>query len=104
MSAERSYRFSHCLARLPGQSVVDGLRDGASAGPDPAAFKSQHEVYVSALESAGAAVTVPTLTKPRNIETSATRDPARPTLEVVSTATSDVGPVVSHSRINSGSR
>ncbi|MEM8731978.1 MAG: dimethylarginine dimethylaminohydrolase [Pseudomonadota bacterium] len=54
----RSYRFSHALCRAPAPSVVDGLRAGNGPDPDFVTFRSEHAAYVSALEAAGAEVTV----------------------------------------------
>ena len=58
MNPEASFRFSHTLARKPGKSVAQGIRDGAGPDPDPAAFDREHDAYVAALREAGTAVTV----------------------------------------------
>jgi dimethylargininase len=51
-------RFTHALCRAPGPSVVDGLRAGDGPDPDFVTFRSEHAACVSALEAAGAAVTI----------------------------------------------
>jgi len=58
MTDGRSFRFSHFLSRKPAQTIVDGLREGDGANPDPALFETQHTAYVTALEAAGGTVTV----------------------------------------------
>jgi len=54
----RIFDFNSALVRLPGNSVVNGLR--ANAGPAPAFDKvlAEHATYVEALRSAGVRVTV----------------------------------------------
>ena len=58
MTDGRSFRFSHFLSRKPAQTIVDGLREGDGANPDPDLFQAQHAAYVAALEAAGGTVTV----------------------------------------------
>jgi dimethylargininase len=53
-----SYRFSKALVRRPGNSVVSGLSTMARGRPDAEVFRSEHLVYVNALETAGLNVTV----------------------------------------------
>ncbi|WP_425406802.1 dimethylarginine dimethylaminohydrolase family protein [Hwanghaeella sp.] len=58
MNPEASYRFSHAVARKPGKSVTQGIRDGAGPDPSPDAFLREHQAYVEALRATGAEVTV----------------------------------------------
>ena len=53
----RVFDFNAAIVRLPGKSVVDGLR---AEGPAPAFEKiaREHEVYIEALRSQGVAVTM----------------------------------------------
>ena len=57
---KRSYEFSDVITRLPASSVVDGLRDGGGADPDPdaALFTAQHAAYLDALRDLGVRVNV----------------------------------------------
>ena len=55
---ERSFRFSHAICRLPGESIVRGLRAVDTGAPDLALMRVHHADYVAALRSTGAAVTV----------------------------------------------
>ncbi|MCU0901872.1 MAG: arginine deiminase family protein [Cypionkella sp.] len=57
MSAH-SYRFTHAICRLPGASIVQGLRAVDTGAPDLALMRAHHADYVAALRSTGAAVTV----------------------------------------------
>lgn len=50
------FDFTHAIARVPGRSVVHGLRDGAGADPDFEALTGEHLAYVSALQNAGVKV------------------------------------------------
>ena len=52
----RVFDFSDAIVRLPGRSVVDGLRAHDGAGPTFEGVLSEHQAYVSALEAAGVAV------------------------------------------------
>jgi dimethylargininase len=54
----RVFDFNSAIVRLPGKSVVDGLR--ASAGPSPthAAVLAEHTAYVNALRTAGVQVQI----------------------------------------------
>ena len=57
-----SWRFGRAIVRLPGRSVVDGLRDVDRGQPDLAVYREEHAAYVRALEEAGVAVeTLPAL-------------------------------------------
>ena len=53
-----SFRFNTAIARLPGNSVVQGIRAEDRGAPDLSTFIEQHRRYVAALEVAGVAVTV----------------------------------------------
>jgi len=53
-----AYRFTRAIARRPGDSVANGLREGGGTGPDPNLFRAQHKAYVAALKNAGLAVEV----------------------------------------------
>jgi len=53
-----SYRFSHALVRIPGESIAGGLRAEDSGNPDPERFRLQHKAYIRALEKAGVNVEV----------------------------------------------
>lgn len=57
-SKERSFRFTHAVSRVPGQSIASGLRAGAGPNPDATAFKHEHAAYVEFLKQAGADVTL----------------------------------------------
>jgi dimethylargininase len=54
----RVFDFNSAIVRLPGNSVVDGLR--AHAGPAPAfeAVRAEHAAYIEALQHAGVRITV----------------------------------------------
>src|SRR3954469_23418628 len=54
----RVFDFNSAIVRLPGRSVVNGLR--ANAGPAPAFEKvaAEHAAYIEALRDAGVRVTV----------------------------------------------
>ena len=54
----RSYTFSHAIARLPGTTIVDGLRAVDTGAPSLSSFRRQHADYVDALRSTGAVVEV----------------------------------------------
>lgn len=58
MTEGRSYKFTHFLSRTPARSIVNGLRDGDGADPNPDLFESQHEAYVEALLASGGSVKV----------------------------------------------
>lgn len=58
MKEERSWRFSHAVSRLPGESIASGLRAQAGTDPDPKTFLAEHRAYTRALEETGAKVTV----------------------------------------------
>jgi dimethylargininase len=53
-----SYRFTHAIARRPGNSVVDGLRAVDRGQPDIDLFAAEHQGYVRALEHAGLQVEI----------------------------------------------
>jgi dimethylargininase len=53
-----SYRFTHAICRLPGASIVQGLRAVDTGAPDLALMQAHHADYVAALRSTGAQVTV----------------------------------------------
>lgn len=55
MSEGRSYRFTHTISRLPGETVVKGLRAEDMGDPDAQLFQDQVEAYVAALGEAGVA-------------------------------------------------
>ncbi len=52
------FSFTHALARTPGRSVVDGLRDDPRAIPDYETILQEHTAYVAALRAAGVAVDI----------------------------------------------
>ena len=52
------FDFTHSIVRVPGRSVVGGLRDGDGADPDYDVLLGEHKAYVSALRAAGVAVDV----------------------------------------------
>ena len=58
MHAERCFRFTHAIAREPGDSVAHGLRDRDQGDPSPEVFRQQHAAYVAALREAGVRVDV----------------------------------------------
>lgn len=52
------FTFDTALLRLPGRSVVDGLRAHAGAGPTYDGILAEHAAYAEALETAGLTVFV----------------------------------------------
>ncbi|MBX2825096.1 MAG: dimethylarginine dimethylaminohydrolase [Gammaproteobacteria bacterium] len=48
-----SYTFTDVIAREPGDSVIQGLRDGDGPNPDAGAFRQQHTDYLSVLRDVG---------------------------------------------------
>ena len=50
------FDFTHAIARVPGRSVIGGLRDGDGADPDYDILLGEHQTYVDALRAAGVAV------------------------------------------------
>ena len=54
----RSYTFTHAIARVPGTTIVDGLRAVDTGAPNLSWFRQHHEDYVDALRSTGAVVEV----------------------------------------------
>lgn len=54
----RTFDFNRAIVRLPGHSVVDGLRAGDGPPPDFAQLVDEHQRYVAALRAAGLSVTV----------------------------------------------
>jgi dimethylargininase len=52
------FRFNRAIVREPARSVVDGLRANDRGDPTYDAIRAEHDAYVAALRSAGAAVTV----------------------------------------------
>ena len=54
----RSYTFTHAIARLPGTTIVDGLRAVDTGAPNLSLFREHHGDYVEALRSTGAVVEV----------------------------------------------
>ncbi len=58
MDGQSCYRFTRAIARTPGDSCVDGLRNQESGAPDPDRFRNQHRVYLDVLVRAGVDVTV----------------------------------------------
>ena len=57
MSA-RVFDFTQAIARTPGRSVVNGLRDDTSVTPTFERVVAQHTAYIAALRNAGLAVDV----------------------------------------------
>ena len=53
-----SFEFTHAITRVPADSCVLGLSTADLGDPDPALFREQHALYVTALERAGVEVTV----------------------------------------------
>ncbi len=53
----RVFDFTRAIVRMPGASVVGGLRAGAGPDPSLAGVMAEHAGYVAALEAAGLAVT-----------------------------------------------
>lgn len=56
--SDRSFRFTHAICRLPGNSIVRGLRAIDTGAPDLALMRTHHADYVAALRETGAEVTV----------------------------------------------
>jgi dimethylargininase len=52
------FHFSHAIVRMPARSVVNGLREDATARPDFDKIAREHEAYIAALRRAGLAVDV----------------------------------------------
>lgn len=55
---DRSFRFTHAILRRPADSIVDGLRAVDTGTPDVTLFRTHHEAYRAALETAGLKTTV----------------------------------------------
>lgn len=53
MSQHRSFKYTHALARSPGESVARGLRAGGGSDPVPEKFIREHDDYLQALAKAG---------------------------------------------------
>ncbi|MEO0980361.1 MAG: arginine deiminase family protein [Pseudomonadota bacterium] len=53
-----SYRFTHAITRTPSNSVSNGIRAVDSGDPDAGKFRSEHGLYVKALQEAGLTVDV----------------------------------------------
>ena len=51
-----SYRFTLAIVRVPGESVVSGLRSVDRGTPSPEAFRGEHRAYMASLEEAGLTV------------------------------------------------
>lgn len=56
--SDRSYRFTHAVARKPPRSAVRGLRATDVGDPDIATMVDHHDAYVAALKDAGVEVIV----------------------------------------------
>ena len=56
--SDRSFRFTHAITRLPGESITQGLRAVDTGAPDLARMRAHHADYVAALRETGAQVTV----------------------------------------------
>lgn len=54
----RVFDFSHAIVRMPGASVVHGLRERPDVAPDYAGIVAEHTAYVAALAAAGLSITV----------------------------------------------
>lgn len=50
------FDFTRAIVRMPGHSVIKGLRDGSGADPDYDALYKEHAGYVAALRGVGVAV------------------------------------------------
>jgi dimethylargininase len=55
---ETLFDYSHAIVRVPGPSVVDGLRADGGEGPDYQAVLAEHAAYVAALRTIGLTVEV----------------------------------------------
>jgi len=53
-----SFRFTHAIARVPADSVANGIRAQDTGDPSGEKFRHEHGLYVSALQEAGLAVDV----------------------------------------------
>ncbi|MEE4292930.1 MAG: dimethylargininase [Xanthomonadales bacterium] len=51
-----SFRFCSAIARRPGRSVVNGLREDDRGAPDYERYLAEHEAYLAELEEAGLTV------------------------------------------------
>ncbi len=58
MTTNRSCTFTHAIMRLPGETVVNGLRAFDMGAPDLSSFRRHHGDYADALRSTGATVRV----------------------------------------------
>ncbi|RED53787.1 dimethylarginine dimethylaminohydrolase family protein [Aestuariispira insulae] len=54
----RSYQFTNAICRVPAHSIIDGLRAEDTGTPSPDQFRSDHGLYIAALEKAGIEVEV----------------------------------------------
>jgi dimethylargininase len=52
------FEFNSAIVRLPGRSVVDGLRSNSGPSPEFAQVLAEHAAYVQALRAAGVQMTV----------------------------------------------
>lgn len=55
---DTSFRFTHAVCRLPGDSITQGLRAVDTGTPDLVLMRAHHADYVAALRETGATVTV----------------------------------------------
>ncbi len=53
----RSYSFTHAITRMPGNSIVDGLRAVDTGTPSLETLKAHHKDYIKALKSTGVDIT-----------------------------------------------
>jgi dimethylargininase len=58
VSSRRVFDFNSAIVRMPGKSVVDGLRAHQGPAPDYAGLLAEHAAYLAALRAAGVDVTV----------------------------------------------
>lgn len=56
--SDSSYRFTHAITRIPPLSAVEGLRAENVGNPDVGLMRTHHHLYVDALQSTGAKVSV----------------------------------------------
>lgn len=54
----RVFDFNSAIVRIPGISVVNGLRAGSGPAPVFASVLAEHQAYITALQAAGVEVTV----------------------------------------------
>ncbi len=56
--AASACRFNRAIVRLPGESVINGLRAGSGENPSYTGVCNEHQAYIAALQAAGVEVQI----------------------------------------------